>query len=231
MKRSGTVIASLLTLCLLVLGAALPLIVGTIQNRTGMHPGFGEILSVELEMQEPLSLMDKLYVMANGKYYPTTEDTALTFDQLPEVVEEGLGPYYYRELIPYNWKEISFDATAYVLYRPDEPEIHYTIWLVEIDATEWNLSMHVDDETAQILDVQYSATVEQQIYTAKEYTVQFQEAWFESLGLSDEDWKEVKYDGLNGNITLIRCTYSEEDYSFTAEFSTHPQGFWTFFYE
>lgn len=226
MKRTRTLSALLLTVCLLVLGAVLPGIVGAIQNCAGKEPGFGEIQSVDLKLKENLSLTNKLYVMGNGQYYPISEDTELTLEQLPAVVEEALAPYYYRELVPYNWKDVSFNAEPYILYQTNEPEINFAIWIVTLEMDEWRTMLHLDDETGKILDIQHTALNAQSIYTPKAYTEQFFEAWFEGLGLSDVPWKESTWDGQEGNTSIIRCSYADENLNFTIEFTAHPWGFW-----
>lgn len=229
MKTVKIVLALVLTLVLLMLGAALPQVVSGIQNRNQMDPGFREVQTVNLELDPPLTLMDKLYVFGNGSFYPNPENLVLTEELLRDAVKTGLNPYYYRDLVPYNWVDVSFEATPYVIYRADEPEINYAIWIVTLGAEDWHVEVDVDDETGLPLRVMYTNPGKQEVWSPKGYTEQLKEAWFESLGLAEDLWWNTPASETDGNTTSILCRYTDENgRSVGMEFTTHPYGFWIF---
>ncbi len=228
MKLTKNLLALALTVCLLILGAMLPKIVGAVQAGMEAQPGFGEIQAVELKLDEPLSLMDKLHILGRGQYYAFSGDTVLSEQEMPEVVETALEPYYYRELVPYDWKNVDISAQAWLLYLPKEPEVNYVIWIVTLRGSDWVVELQVDDETGKALLVTCQMGTAQEQYTAEAYTELCKEAWFESLGLSDAQWY-ADNPGTTGNTTSI-CCYCPGDYErmVAMEFTTYPYGFWTF---
>ncbi len=226
MKTAKTILALGLTLLLLLVGAVLPGLAGAIQNMTADQAGVREIQTVELNMKEPLTLIDKLHVMARGQFYPASDDTFLSVSSVQDVVITGLSPYYYRELVPYNWKNVSFTAEPYLLYSENAPERNYTIWICELEGKGWGLHMYVDDETGKILYTNYWSDTEQTAYTSTGYAQQFREAYFESLGLSEDEWHSIEQE-TEGNTTSIRSAYwGQTDHPVTLEFITFPNGFW-----
>ncbi len=231
MKAAKTIFAVAVTILLLLLGAMLPKLVGAVQNRASAQPGFGDIQAVELTLKEPLSLLEKIHITGTGLFYPFTGETCLTEETLREAVETGLGPYYYRELVPYNWKTTTFEAEPYLLYQSDSPERNFPIWMVVQSCGDWTLSVYVDDESGKIIYIQFNSKTGQDIYTAEDYTLRFRDAWFESLDLSEVGWYDL-YMGTNGNTTSLRSYYFDETFgAMTLEFTTFPQGFWSFVLE
>ncbi len=228
MNRIRSILALVLTLCLLTAGAMLPVIVEGIQNKRAAVPGFSAVQSVDLKLEEPLTIPQKLSVLAAGQYYPTSQNTVLTKDQLLERVESGLGPFYDRELVPYNWKDISIGTNSYIAYREDAPERNYTVWFVALENQDWQGEMIVDDETGTILAIQFTSYTEQAVYITSGHVRQVKEAWFESVGFSEDDWKEKDL-GISGSIRTLRCYSSGAvQAGLVLEFITSPNGFMVF---
>lgn len=220
--KTGAVV--LVTLCLLILVGKLPDLVAKAQDDAAMLPGLGEIRSVDLVLKEPLSLIEKLYVMANGQYYPYSVNTKLTVDQLPGVVEEALAPYYYRDLIPYNWEDTVVRGESYILYRTDEPQINFVLWIVTLENANWRADIHLDDDTGRLLMVHFSYTSPVNVFNTGSYASELKYAWFEAMGFSIDTWLEER--SINdGNIGSLRCTYADAR-EITVEFTTYPSGFW-----
>ena len=194
MQKLKTALLILLTMMLLVLGAALPKIAAAAQDgATVNNSGSSPIRSVALELSQdkPLSLLEKAALLADGVFYSiAANDAAMTQEEVLTAIEGNLAPYYHADLVPYNWKDIQVKAAPYFVYGSNQDESSHIFWVVSIGwdsaaLQSCSLDLYVDDETGEILYIQYTSGSPLDVYDPETYVDIFCDAYFESLGMPD----------------------------------------------
>ena len=128
----------LLTLVLIAVLAAMPKIVAALQDSAaGNSARYSDMQSVSLTLSGEgtgsLSLLAKLALLNEGYFYGIAEDSAvMTQEEVIEAVKAGLNPYYYMDLVPYNWSEDAVSAEPYFVYCSSSSEVYCICWVVSI---------------------------------------------------------------------------------------------------
>lgn len=246
MNQWKTIIALLLTLGVLAAGAMLPGVAAAVQDSAGANnSGSRAILPVTLELSagepEAQLLLGGLALVRDGSLYKVDESTAAMAEaEVLEAVKAGLQPYYYAELIPYNWTDYESSMTPYPAYGSADPETYGVLWVVSISWESYDhyLELYVDDETGLILYLHYGCTEEQEtVYTTSGLLAALSEAYFESTGLTEVladperfGVENVIYDdsGLSagGDPSVVYTLYTQSYGQLALEFCLYQVGFY-----
>lgn len=188
MKKLKIPLLILLTIMLLIAGAALPTIVAAVQDSATVNKsGYSDIQSVELVFSDSNnagSLLGKLALIRDGtSYMVSPSETVISLGQIEQIVEECLAPYYQAELIPYNWKNYELSAVPCLIYSSLDYGIFWTVTLTMEDCAHV-VDMYIDDETGLPLDIHYKSSTPLEQYTAWGYLDAISNAYFESNGIS-----------------------------------------------
>lgn len=166
MQKLKTVSILVLTLCLIILCAALPMLVAALQDRAAQNgTGYTDIKSVALELStqsESLSIVEKLILLKGGDSYTISEnDAARTAAEILSFAQKHIQLYIDAGIFT------EFDASNYqvvpALCIDSNQQTHCVIWAIYIvngnDEGE-NLTVIVDDETGIILSIAYETYYE-----------------------------------------------------------------------
>ena len=191
MRKLKIPLLILMTIALLIVGAALPAIASALQDQTIVNrSGFGEMESLKLDFSDPEAapLLQKLALLRDGRFYTVSPSkTRIRQSEIEELVKGGLTLYYQDELIPYNWNDYEFSAVPHLVYNDADKDTYAILWVVSIHWSDTgdNLSLYVDDETGLILYLHYSSAGALDVYTAQGYLDALSNAFFASTGISD----------------------------------------------
>lgn len=235
----------LITVLVLAACSALPRIVAAVQDSTAVNSiHYSSMQSVALELSEEqasLTIFEKLSLIGKGYFYDLAEDkAAMTQTDVTEAVKTNLGPYYYLDLVPYNWSDYEMKAAPYFVYGTENSETYCIIWVVSIS---WgsnkedysSLDLYVDDDTGKILYVHYHSAASLSMYTLDAYVTAFCDAYFDSLGMDDLLDNPNAYDvtllyedlGQNSADPGARYTMYHHQYGqLVFEFIVYEQGFY-----
>lgn len=182
MGKLKTVIILIVTLCLIVVCALLPVIIGTIQDSSAQnHAGHTAIRSVALNISsaQGLSTVEKLILLNNNNSYTISEKEAkMTAMQALSCVKTHIEHYIDAGLLPYLEAPYSEYQTTPALCIDDTTQAHCVVWAVCIENSGSNLlTAVVDDETGIILSIEfqsyeqrYDLTVEEKMYHMDVFT-------------------------------------------------------------
>lgn len=182
MGKLKSAIILMLTLCLIVVCALLPVIVGAIQDNSAKnHLGHTAIRSVALNISSArsLSTVEKLILLSNNNSYTISEKEAkMTASQALSYVQSHIDHYIDAGLLPYLEAPYSKYQTIPALCIDDTTQAHCVVWAVCIENSGSNLlTAVVDDETGIILSIEFQAyeqrydlTVEEKMYHMDVFT-------------------------------------------------------------
>lgn len=166
MRKLKTISILAMTLCLIVLCAALPMLVAALQDRTAQNgAGYTDLKSVALELSaqsENLSIVEKLILLKSGDSYTISEKEATrTASEILSFAQKHIELYMNAGIF------IQFEASNFqvvpALCIDSNQQTHCVIWAVFIvnrnDEGE-NLTVIVDDETGIILSIAYETYYE-----------------------------------------------------------------------
>jgi len=188
LKNWKTWLLVLVTVALLLLCAALPVIAASIQDSATVDQyGYSDMESLELDFTTSMSLLGKLALIRDGTYYAVSPtETVIRQSGIEQVVKNGLNLYYEASLVPYNWKNYEFTAQPHLVNSPADMDGYAIIWVVSIYWPDMDsvLELYVDDETGLILYLHYNAGQPLDVYTTRGYLDALSNAYLESTGLA-----------------------------------------------
>lgn len=160
MGKLKTAIVLMLTLCLIVVCALLPVMVGAIQDSSAKnHAGHTAIKSVALNISsaQSLSTVEKLILLNNNNSYTISEKEAkMTATQALSCVQTHIEHYIDAGLLPYLEAPYSEYQTTPALCIDDTTQAHCVVWAVHIENSGSNLlTAIVDDDTGIILSIEF----------------------------------------------------------------------------
>lgn len=240
MNPCKNILVLILSLCILIFCATLPVITTEILDRDGRNqPVYRTISSVQLNFspETRIPLLGKLALLKACATVEITEDEAtLSAAEALEAVNQALAAYYALGVFPEE--EITVSSIFPILaYNPENPLEHAVLWAVEQTCTDFpysQIGIVLDDETGKILVLNFeSQTFFDNTYfdnvTPEECCIQIATQYFSELEITlptpeyqeSPDWETSGYltyrfgDMLYGEVSII--------------FNLFPQGFYIYF--
>lgn len=172
MGKYKTVVAVVFTVCLLFLGAFLPVLVTALQDHTTLNrTGYADSTAVVLEFstRHNLSTVEKLILLNQSNSYTISEnETKMTAEQVLSCVQTHMAQYTDAELLPPL--DYSQCQSVPAICIDDATQAHCIIWAVCIENSDTDLlTVIVDDETGVILSVDYQAFEQNLDLTSERY--------------------------------------------------------------
>ena len=196
-RRLKQLLALVLAVGLLVLGALLPRAAGAVLDRkTQGRLQYAQIGAVELNVQaarEALPILSKLRLLASSGYflpYPV-DRAAMTEEEVRKAAIEALAPYIKAELICCDVSLLDFGCEPKVIYSdisPEEYNIYWDVWFYgSVDDVYHNVSLTLDDETGMLVLIDYNHNPTgdnyggEEVYQPEKAQI-FAELFFDGLG-------------------------------------------------
>lgn len=227
----------LLTAALLVAGAYLPKLTGSLTDAAALQAGYSDIQSVELELRErtELTMLEKVYLARNSESINVTEnDTVMTMEEAIAAAENALVPYFSAGLLPQWGGEYSSEARP-ILSMDLASGLYSYFWVVylfieEMPYSHSQLNLVIDDQTGKILDIYCWSS--DQVFPEEECCANlsvFMEIYLNELAL------EIPYETNHTSTDKTGCsiqyfwTLPNNDgiLDFSQEFCFFPWGFYT----
>lgn len=194
MGKYKTAVAVIFTVCLLVLGAVLPVLVTALQDHTTQNrTGYADSTAVVLEFsaEHHLSTVEKLILLNQSNSYTISEnETKMTAEQALSCVQGHIAQYTDAELLPSL--DYSQCQSIPAICIDDATQAHCIIWAVYIENNDTDLlTVIVDDETGVILSVDYQAFEQRFDLTSERYHHKietFMEIFLSQLELSEDSF-------------------------------------------
>lgn len=244
MNKWKNLLIFLLTAVLIITGAFLPRITGAIADQmrsSKVHTAPIQSVQLNLNSNTANSMIQKLSIRSEMHTIPiTAEDASMTEDEVFAAVEACMDMYVSNKI--FSWFEETYrTAEPHLAINPNNTKDFFIFWavnFVEEKDPYNNLFLHLDDETGQILYIDYVTYDPDKSYFPEDqsYVVDtFSGLYFEQLGLSDladPDFSEnVTLDEMISNdVWSKRYTFSGLGTdTFSIEFYVKPKGFYILF--
>lgn len=234
MRKFKAAVTVLLTLALLIAGAYIPKLVARFLDWQATGKGsLDPIASVELNIHQELSSIGKLAMMNRiDSLLPIRESKArMTTEEVMDAVYEGLTPYMDAQLATYYENRV--EMRPYLVQVPDTPELQRVIWQVTVSGDDSDFTFFdliIDDETGNILRINYTAENPQIPYGRDETLNLFMEIFFSSLGIDNFGEylvEDLEYAYTGDNATAVRFRFEDEQYGgVNVDMFVHENGFY-----
>ena len=196
MRKLKIPLLILLTIMLLIVGAALPAIAASVQDSaTVNNSGFSDMQSVKLDLseeKETIPMMGKLALINNmGTVNIDPSQASMTEDEVFQAVEAQMKAY--EDAGIFQWFDVVFrgavpklgvdlnDANNFLVYWT----VSYSSW----DGQSQSLLLDIDDETGKILCIRYdvygSYSMDGVWKRNKAIMDAFTDIYFEQLGMTE----------------------------------------------
>lgn len=234
MNRFKTVAAVFLVIVLLIGGAFIPQLVSCLMDRySGEDGNLRPMLSVELDMTQPLSPMGKLAMMSKLETtIPIQESKAkMTTEEAMDAFYRAITPYTDSQLVV--CKENYVEIMPYLTQTTDMPELQRVVWLITLvgENTDYTyLHVVLDDESGSILLINY-AFQDESLPMGRDETLQLvADIFFSGVGVEHYGSflvKDMEYANIGDDANA--CCYRLRDVSYgqiDVNFYVHSYGFY-----
>lgn len=246
MHKRKICIAVLLTFALLAAGACFPNIVSHILDwqHNGV-PSYNPIMSIQLEIKRDVPALGRLAMMSRmDGYIELAESKAsMTKEEVMTAVSNGLAPYIDTQLMDaqlMEYSESDVQLHPCLIQVPNMPDLQGVVWFVTVSADPnafSYLGMAIDDETGDILQINYTCEVEMNTISGVEALNQFADIFFSSLGIEDYWYfaeTNLEYEYTAEDVNAMRYSLGVGDKVYgevNIDLYVHEHGFYVEFPE
>ncbi len=224
------------TVVVLVGIAFFPKIIAFVQDREILSQAqLEEMQSVQLNIQEELPALGKLALMKNvhkGNCIEISrEDASMSAEEVQNTVSKTLQTYYDSGLIPLFEK----DSCEYrpLLIWDSENSFSGIVWEWILASTKkkyHDVKVFLDDETGEILLIQYTGNNVFENSVQEKVLSTFCEIYFESLQIMDYEYfvtDDLEYQYIGENVQGVRYRFGDAVYGeVNVDFFVHRHGFY-----
>lgn len=234
MRKFKATAAVLITVAVLIAGAYIPRLVAHFLDwQTAGKSTLNPIASIELHIRKELSPIRKLVMIGSCEsLLPIRESKAgMTSKEVMDAVIQGLTPYLDTQLVVLYDEQV--DMQPYLVQVPGIPELQKVIWQVTISGNDSDFSyfdLLIDDESGNILAIDFTAENPKHPHTKDEVLVLFADIFFSGLGIEDH-WeflvKDLESAYVGDNAKAIRFRFEDPQYGeVNIDLFVHDYGFY-----